>query len=178
MKRFHWQQQSWHRLWHRLRMAFGTLPNRSAWGYAIVCVILYGLLYMPFGLAIGFLKFQPEPNPWQWLNVSLRALVMPGILEELVFRVLLIPHSTEPIPPITRHRWIHFSWVLFMLYHLPPWTPKFFHEFPFLIGAGILGWLCTWSYLQSRSIWTAVFVHWAIVVPWLLVWGGLEKFRG
>ncbi len=174
MKQFRW----YHRVWHRVRMAGFTVPNRSAWIYAIGAVMVYGMLYLPVGLSIGFLQFQPEPNPWQWLNVSLGALVMPGFVEEFIFRVVLIPHSTEPMPPITRHRWIQFSWVMFMLYHLPPWTPTFFHEVPFLIGAGLLGWLCTLSYLQSRSIWTAVFVHWAIVVQWLLLWGGLAKFRG
>jgi uncharacterized protein len=168
----------WHRLKHRFRCSVSRVPSRSAWQFAIVTLMLYGVLCIPFGVAIGFLKFQPEPNPWQWLNVPLSALVMPGILEELVFRVFLLPHPTEPLPPITRKRWICVSWVLFMLYHLPPWTPKFFHELPFLIGAGLLGVICTLCALQSRSMWTAVWVHWAIVVQWLLIWGGLERFQG
>jgi predicted Abi (CAAX) family protease len=31
--------------------------------------------------------------------------------------------------------------------------------------------------LQSRCIWMPMLIHWAIVVNWLLIWGGLEKIR-
>ena len=138
---------------------------------------MYDIMFLPFGVSVGFLKFQPELNLGQWLNVAIGSLLMPGVSEELMFRTLLIPHPTEPMPPLVRQQWIVGSWVLFMLFHLRPGTPGFFHEMPFLLGAGLLGILCTLSYLQSRSLWTAVFIHWAIVVQWVLVWGGLEKFR-
>ena len=168
----------WHsRILYRLRASTRSMPSRTSWVWAIVALGGYGVMYMPFGVSVGFLKFQPEPNPGQWLNVGFGSLLMPGLSEELMFRVLLIPHPTEPMRPLVRQRWIFGSWVLFIFAHLAPWTPGFFHEMPFLLGAGLLGILCTLSYLQSRSMWTAVFIHWAVVVQWLLLWGGLEKFR-
>jgi uncharacterized protein len=169
---------SWfRRLKYRLYAGFVTRPKRKDLGFAIVCLLLYGLIYLPIGLSLGFLHWQPEPKAWQWFNVMLVALIMPGFNEELVYRVLLIPHPTEPIGPISRQKLIFLSWILFLLAHLPPWSPAFFHQPPFLIGAGLLGILCTLSYLQSRSIWMPMFIHWTIVVNWLLVWGGLEKFN-
>ena len=168
----------WHdRVIYRLRAATRSVPSQKSWIWAIVGLCVYGVMYVPFGVSVGFLKFQPEHNPVQWLNVAFGSLLMPGLSEELMFRTMLIPHPTEPMPPIDRQRWIVGSWVLFILAHLLPWTPGFFHEMPFLLGAGLLGVLCTFAYLQSRSIWTAVFIHWIIVVQWLLVWGGLDKLR-
>jgi predicted Abi (CAAX) family protease len=158
---------SWfRRLNYRLYAGLVTRPQRKDLGFAIGCLILYSGIYLPFGLSLGFLHWQPEPNPWQWFNVMLAALVMPGLNEELIFRVLLIPHPTEPIGPISRQRLIFLSWILFLLAHLAPWSPAFFHQLPFLIGAGLL----------SRSIWMPLLIHWTIVVNWLLLWGGLEKF--
>jgi uncharacterized protein len=169
---------SWfHRLKYRLYAGFVTRPQRKDLVFAIVCLVLYGVLYLPIGLSVGFLQWHPNPNPWQWLNVMLAALIMPGLNEELVYRVILIPHPTEPIGPISRQRLIGLSWILFLLAHLSPWSPAFFHQPPFLIGAGLLGILCTLSYLQSRSIWMPILIHWTIVVNWLLVWGGLDKFQ-
>ncbi|NJL41446.1 MAG: CPBP family intramembrane metalloprotease [Leptolyngbyaceae cyanobacterium SM1_4_3] len=46
-----------------------------------------------------------------------------------------------------------------------------------LIGAALIGTVCTVSYLRSGSIWLPVVLHWLIVVAWLLVFGGLEKFQ-
>ncbi len=173
MNHFRWPD----RVLYRLRVATRSIPSRTSWAWTIVALGVYGVMYMPFAVSVGFLKFQPELNPWQWLNVAVGSILMPGLSEELIFRVFLIPHPTEPMRPLVRQQWIVGSWVLFMLFHLLPGTPGFFHEMPFLLGAGLLGMLCTLSYLQSRSLWTAVFIHWAIVVQWLLVWGGLEKFR-
>lgn len=152
------------------------MPDRTAWQVVGVILVSYALLFLPIGLQVGFLRWQPVSNPGVCLGVGLSALVMPGIAEELVFRLLLVPHPTEPMPPLTRRFLIVGSWVLFVLYHVHPWAPLFFRQFPFLLGSGLLGMGCTLAYLQSRSIWTAVFFHWLIVVLWLLLLGGLEKF--
>ncbi len=169
---------SWfHRLKHRLYAGFSAWPQRKDLRFAIVCLTLYSAIYLPIGLTLGFLHWQPEPNLWKWFNVMIAAFIMPGLNEELLFRVILIPHPTEPIGPISRQRLIFFSWILFLLAHLLPWSPDFFHQPPFLIGAGLLGIICTLSYLQSRSVWMPILIHWTIVVNWLLLWGGLERFK-
>ena len=163
------------RLKYRLWAGFVTKPKRKNWIFAIVLLAVYAVVFLPIGLSTGLLHWQPVLNPWVWGSVSIVSLIMPGFNEELIFRVLLIPHPTEPIGPITRQKTIVLSWILFLLLHLTPWTPAFFHQPPFLMGAGLLGIVCTLSYLQSRCIWMPMLIHWAIVVNWLLIWGGLEK---
>lgn len=137
---------------------------------------IYGLVYLPIGLLSGFLRFDPQLSPWTIVQVMVAALFMPGLNEELMFRVLPIPHPTESVPANTRWYWIGISWLSFVLYHLLPWTPAFFRDFVFLLGAGLVGVVCTIAYLKTGSLWIPVFIHWQIVVVWLLLLGGLAHF--
>jgi uncharacterized protein len=168
----------WHdRLGYRIKTAIVTIPRSKDWRYALILLGLFGVIYLPIGFATGFLTIAPRLNPGLVVTIMGSALLMPGISEEFVFRVLLMPHRTEPMRPLMRRFWMVLSWVLFLLYHLPTWTPAFFKMPVFLIGAGLVGIVCTLSYRQSRSIWTAVFIHWTIVVVWLLLLGGLARFE-
>jgi len=156
-------------IFFHLRRSLLIIPVKKDWVEAIALLILYAVIYLPIGFSLNFLTFQPEQS-WQTiLSVTVRAFFMPGLLEELVFRGLLIPLAAKP-------RTIAFSWLLFVLYHLHPFVPAFFRTPAFLIGAGLLGIVCTISYLRSRSLWGAIVIHWSIVVVWLLVFGGLVKF--
>lgn len=165
------------RLRHRLTAAFLTVPTARSWRLLLGLLVTYSIAYLPIAFTVGFLKWQPQLHPFMIVRVSLQALFMPGLFEELLFRVLLIPHPTEPLRPCIRRLAIGLSWLLFVPYHLLPWTPAFFREPVFLLGAGLLGLVCTVTYLHSRSIWTPMILHWAIVTPWLLLFGGLEKFQ-
>jgi uncharacterized protein len=168
----------WHdRLGYRIKTAIVTIPQAKDWRYAVILLGLFGVIYLPIGFATGFLTIAPRLNPGLVVTIMGSALLMPGISEEFVFRMLLVPHRTEPMRPLMRRFWMILSWVLFVLYHLLPWTPAFFKTPVFLIGAGLVGIVCTLSYRQSRSIWTAVFIHWTIVVVWLLLLGGLARFE-
>jgi predicted Abi (CAAX) family protease len=164
------------RLRYRFKTALRTWPRRRAWQFALFLLLVYGLVYLPIGLSLSFLSWSPRLEFWTVLGVSIGSLLMPGLIEELIFRALLVPHPTEPLPPITRRLWIGASLILFFGYHLNPWAPRFFGQPVFLLGMGLLGLACTVSYLQSRSVWTAVLIHWFIVVSWLLLFGGLAKF--
>lgn len=162
----------------RIKSAVLTIPTARDWRDCLILLALYGVIYLPIGFSLGLLRFAPQTSWLTIIGVGLSAFVMPGLTEELVFRVLLIPHPKESCPTRTRQLWIGLSWVLFLLYHLHPFVPAFFRTPAFLTGAGLLGLLCTISYLRSGSFWTPVFLHWAIVITWLLVFGGLEQFRG
>jgi uncharacterized protein len=166
------------RLRYRLKTALLTRPRGRAWQVALGLLLIYGLVYLPIGLTTHFLSWSPRLEFWTLLGVSIGSLAMPGFTEELIFRGLLVPHPTEPIPPLTRRLWIGASWGLFLVYHLNPWAPRLFWQPLFLLGMGLLGMACTVSYLQSRSVWTAVLIHWIIVVSWLLLFGGLARFQG
>jgi uncharacterized protein len=172
MRRLRWHD----RLAYRFRAGFGKTPTQWDCRYALVLLGLFGLLYLPVGWHTGFLYWAPQTNWGTVIGVMAGALLMPGLNEEILFRLILLPHPTEPIKPDSRKVWTIGSWVLFLLYHVPPWTPAFFKTPIFLLGAGLVGIVCTFAYLQSRSLWTAVFIHWTIVVIWLLLLGGLARF--
>jgi predicted Abi (CAAX) family protease len=162
----------------RIRIAFITLPRRKDWLYTLGLLIAFVIVYLPIGFSLGFLAIDPRLDFWTIVGVLPGTLLMPGINEELIFRSLLIPHPTEAVPRQKQREFVALSWVLFLLYHIHPWTPPFFKTPAFLIGAALIGVVCTISYLRSRSIWTAIVLHWLIVVGWLLIFGGLRKFQG
>jgi uncharacterized protein len=165
------------KIFSRISSAFRTIPKRQDWVDVIALLTLFALIYLPIGFSLGFLQVEFQSS-WQiLLGVSVSAFFMPGLNEEFLFRALLIPHPTEAISLKKRWLFIGFSWVLFLLYHVHPWTPLFFRTPAFLIGAGLLGIVCTVSYLRSGSIWLPIFMHWLIVVIWLLGFGGLAKFQ-
>ena len=166
------------RLLARIQAALFTLPKRRDWLFTLGMVVLFALVYLPIGFGTGFVQIKPQTAWGTIAAVIFRAFWMPGLSEEFLFRVLPIPHPTEQMRRSRLLFWVVLSWVCFLLYHLLPWTPLFFREPAFLIGAGLLGIACTVSYLQSGSFWTAVGIHWAIVVGWLLLGGGLERFQG
>ncbi|MDX2240164.1 MAG: CPBP family glutamic-type intramembrane protease [Leptolyngbyaceae cyanobacterium bins.302] len=166
-----------YRLVQRLILAGRTLPSQKDWLIAIAILILFALIYLPIGFSLGFLQVQPKFTWHIVLSVIMATFFMPGLVEEGIFRVLLIPHPTESVS--AKNLWISvgISWILFMGYHIHPFTPAFFKESAFLIGAGLLGVGCTIAYLQSGSLWTPVVIHWLSVVAWLILLGGLEKFE-
>jgi predicted Abi (CAAX) family protease len=155
-----------------------SLPKQQDWGWAIVLLTIYGLVYLPIGLLSGFLKFDPQLSAWTIVQVMIAAFFMPGLNEELMFRVLPIPHPQESVSVNTRWLGVGISWISFLLYHLLPWTPLFFRDRIFLLGAGLVGIICTIAYLKTGSLWIPVFIHWQIVVVWLLLLGGLARFSG
>jgi predicted Abi (CAAX) family protease len=161
----------------RFMLATRTVPTCRDWVIAIALLLGYGLIYLPIGFGSGFLKLSVQMNWGMIVMVLLRALLTPALFEELVFRVLLIPHKTEILSTPIRWWLTVFSWIAFIVYHpLNPLGEAFFSEPIFLTGAGLLGTICTVSYLQCGSYWLPVFMHWLLVVIWLLVLGGLEKF--
>lgn len=164
----------------RLKKAFFTIPRRQDGLWVLFLLALYTLIYVPIAVASGFLRWDVQSDWGTWLGVMLRALLMPGLNEELLFRVLPLPHPSETVSSRDRWLWIALSLIAFVLYHplnINFGAPNFFSDPIFLLGAALLGMVCTIVYLKSGSIWTAVFCHWAIVVIWLLMFGGLAKFR-
>ncbi|MBD2035549.1 CPBP family intramembrane metalloprotease [Leptolyngbya sp. FACHB-321] len=163
-------------LFRRITCAFVTVPCAKDWVQAVELIVIFAVLYLPIGFTLGFLKIEIQSS-WQTiLSVITGTFFMPALLEELGFRVVLLPHPTE-FP--TSKQWIFslLSWFGFMAYHLHPFTPLFFREPAFLIGAGLIGIVCTISYLENGSIWVPVTIHWLIVAAWLLLFGGLARFH-
>lgn len=167
-------------LLYRVQMAVSTIPEGKAGAIALLLLCCYAVVALPIGFQSGFLQGH-RCDDHIIPKVLFTALWTPAITEELLFRVLLFPHPSESANLGIQLLWGILSLILFILYHplnaltfYPAGLRTFFHPV-FLTLAALLGLICTLSYAQSGSLWPPVFIHWVIVVLWLLVFGGYQR---
>lgn len=172
----------WVGITHRLIAAFSTIPDIQAWAYAAALLLVYALISLPIGFRWGFVQAEVlKDSPSLVAGITAWSFLMPGISEELFFRVLLLPHPTEKAS--LGSLWLSgcISLFVFLVYHplnvFAVGHDKTFREPVFLLLAALLGVVCTISYWQSGSIWPPVVIHWLIVVVWLLLLGGYKKLH-
>ncbi|HHP7232187.1 MAG TPA: type II CAAX prenyl endopeptidase Rce1 family protein [Xenococcaceae cyanobacterium] len=167
----------------RLIKAISTLPDQKALIYCLVLLIIYAVIVLSLGFKQKFIELEIVTNWQKILKISLTSLVAPAILEELFFRGLIVPHPSEKANLITLSGCIILSLLLFGIYHplnaywFFPVARQTFYNPLFLFFALLLGIICTISYLQSGSLWTAIIMHWLIVIIWLLVLGGIKQLH-
>ncbi len=106
------------------------------------------------------------------------AAVHPALVEELLFRALLLPHPLEGEPLPALLAWSAGSVGAFVLYHplaARLWYPpgrRLFRDRRFLLQCTLLGLACVVAYQATGSLWAAVLVHWLAVLIWLEPLGG------
>ncbi|WP_036483327.1 type II CAAX prenyl endopeptidase Rce1 family protein [Myxosarcina sp. GI1] len=168
-------------LQHRVVTAILRLPNLQAIEHLIMAIFIYALLALVTGFKTKFLTFAVEQN---WISISrvtFTALLAPAISEEILFRVLLLPHPEENHGVNYVLIWVLISLLTFVIYHpvngftLYTAGAKTFTNPIFLLLATGLGISCIYLYLDSGSLWTPVVFHWLIVVVWLLCLGGSTR---
>lgn len=162
-------------------------PLGAPLAYALLVLLVYGALALALGLASGFLR---TPRPWgglrraDWPGLLGRAaglLVLPALVEELIFRGLLLPHPLEGMPLAAMAAWGALSVGLFVLYHplaARLWYPegRAVSDDPrFLLQCTLLGAACGLVYGLTGSLWSAVGLHWLAVVVWLECLGGRQR---
>jgi predicted Abi (CAAX) family protease len=169
-------------LLRRLTDAISMPLTPRKWLITLGTLLAYGAIALPLGWRSGFLRWQPVPGNGKQLLCSLaKLMVMPALVEEMVFRVVLLPHPLEGATLVSWLGWGGVSLVLFVLYHpfsartyYPAGNPTFF-EPVFWLLSGLLGIACMLVYGGTGSLWTAVGVHWVVVVVWLWVLGGHQR---
>ncbi|WP_368736767.1 CPBP family glutamic-type intramembrane protease [Nostoc sp. CHAB 5715] len=130
------------------------------------------------------MKLHILEKSWQEIvKIIVFSFFIPGLSEEIVFRVLFLPHPTENPSLKTQIIWMIITSVAFIIYH-PfqglTWNPggrEVFINPNFLILAALLGVICTIAYLISGSIWLSVIIHWLAVVIWIVLLDGFAKFN-
>lgn len=170
---------------HRLTAAVLTIPDVEAWLQAAFLLLIFTAIALPVGFQFGFIQVEILQASWKTnLNIIATSLLMPAITEELFFRALLLPQTTENVSVSGLGFWVGISLTMFIAYHplnalsfFPRGLATFF-DLVFLILAALLGIVCTIAYLQSGSLWTAVAIHWITVSVWLLCLGGYKKLYG
>ncbi|MDZ8030913.1 type II CAAX prenyl endopeptidase Rce1 family protein [Nostoc sp. DedSLP04] len=159
-----------------------VVPRFKDWLVIVVLLIIYSILALPYGCKFGFLQI--ELWSANWTNkclLILRCLFLPAIVEELFFRVFLLPHPSKITSWFQWSLWAIVSLLLFILYH-PLNTKTFFKagittffDRVFLVLAAFLGIICTVAYTLTGSLFAIVLIHWIVVVVWLIVFGGIRK---
>ncbi|BAZ43618.1 abortive infection protein [Chondrocystis sp. NIES-4102] len=158
-----------------------TLPTLTNWLEGFFFLLIYAAIVLPIGFITEFIHCSWQRSPKLIIKIILTSLFTPAILEEIFFRVILLPSPIVETTANTLYCWIIVSLVLFIIYHplnaltFFPAGRKTFFQPVFLFSAGLLGFINSISYLTSGSIWQAIFIHWIIVIIWLIFLGGYEK---
>lgn len=151
------------------------------WYLSLGLLLIYGLIVLSIGFKLDFLTWKlVDISPKKCFTI-LQLFFLPAFIEELVFRVLLLPHPFEGVSGIEWLFWVTLSLSLFIAYHplnallFYPQGRNLFRKPIFLVFAGLLGIVCAISYAITASLWPPVFIHWLIVVIWLFFLGGEQK---
>ena len=163
-----------------LQKAIATMPNYYSARHSVILISVYILFILILGFATQFLNWKPQPVATV-VRVTMASLFAPAILEELFFRVLLLPYPSD----VSFKSYLlrsALSLFLFIIYHpLNALTffpqGRIFLDRVFLVLAASLGIVCTITYWQTGSIWLPVLIHWVTVVVWLSYFGGLNKLN-
>jgi predicted Abi (CAAX) family protease len=161
-----------------------TFPKSMGWLSTLGLLLAYGVIALGFGWKTGFLRFdnQFKDSPkgyglYEILFVG-KLFFLPALFEEVLFRLLLIPHPIETAVFINIVKWSIISLGAFIVYHplnaltLYSAGKPTFWDWRFLTLAGLLGAVCSIAYYNTGSIWPPVLIHWIVVVSWIKLFGG------
>eukprot|EP00879_Flechtneria_rotunda_P005014 GHRR01005290.1.p1 GENE.GHRR01005290.1~~GHRR01005290.1.p1 ORF type:complete len:176 (+),score=28.40 GHRR01005290.1:139-666(+) len=165
----------------RVVAAYNTVPptlDPRAW----VCIATFTAIIIPLGVLTGILQLKVEKRPAKWLEVLFVVFCSRGLLEEVVFRVVALPHQAVdgPISPGGFALRAAASTLLFVLAHLlipGERAKKTFRNPGFLVMCGVFGAMCSAVYYLTGSLFVIWLVHGLPVAIWLLLLGGAEKVQ-
>jgi predicted Abi (CAAX) family protease len=162
-----------------LRDAIVTIPDGRSWRACALVYLVFLTCAAPIGLLSGLLKpGVPRLSAMELIAAAVSLLARPALVEEIVFRGLLLPRDPRAIP---RGRVIAVAAAALVVYVAAhpvnalltwPASLRVFGDPVYLGLTTLLGIACTVAYWISRSIWPPVVMHWATVVVWLWLLGG------
>ena len=165
--------------WRDLRDALTTIPDWRTWR---TCAFVYGLFLVcsaPIGLLSGLLRPSlPQFSPAGMIGAGLLIFVRPALVEEIVFRGLLLPRRHDSMGRGRLFLVAGVALVVFVVSHplnallFRPGALRVFENPAYLVLTTLLGLACTATYLISRSIWPPVALHWLTVAVWIWLLGG------
>jgi len=162
-----------------VREALTTIPDTRSWFACTLVFVAFVACAGPIGVASGLLHpMAPRVSIDAVFSTAAIVFIQPALLEEVVFRGLLLPRNTRAIP---RARLVTAAVVSLALYVVSHplnamlFRPDALHVFAnpvYLLLATLLGIACTAAYFISHSLWPAVVIHWLTVLTWLWFLGG------
>jgi uncharacterized protein len=160
-----------------LRRALTTLPDRRGWLESALWGLLFALVVAPVAMAGGLITLHPAGGAAS-LRTVLLPFLMPALLEEGLFRGLLLPHpATAGVTRVRRAGWWTGSLLAYVAAHplaAGLWRPGargVFDAPGFLIAAALLGVTATALYQRTGSLWPGVLLHGVVVTTWLNLGG-------
>jgi predicted Abi (CAAX) family protease len=166
----------------RLRLAGGRFPSLGGWLEVTLLALAFSVVALPLARSAELIGTSWRLPPSELLPLALRVLLVPALLEEVVFRVLPNPHASETVGPASLWWSAIASLAVYLLVH--PLAALFsvairpvFLDPAFLALVVLLGTVCLIAYRRTGSLWSAVFLHWLIVVGWLGLGGQGPLFR-
>ena len=138
-------------------------------------LVLFIALAVPIALQAGLIVLSSQPGREVPGLMPLRVLLLPALVEEILFRVLPNPHPQEDAGRVGVLMSAGLSLAAYVLLHPladlldSGQTP--FMEPAFLLLAALLGTACLLLYRRSGSLWPPVALHWLVVVGWLTFGG-------
>lgn len=160
-----------------LATGLGSWPDARASAEVAVLAAAFLPLALALGVAGGLLGPPPAAHVAAWRTMALPFLA-PGLLEEGVFRGLLLPHPRRSGLGVRRRaRWWVGSLALYVAAHplaaalARPAARGVFDSPAFLLEAALLGVAATALYERSGSLWPGVLLHGAVVAAWLNLGG-------
>jgi predicted Abi (CAAX) family protease len=141
------------------------------WLETLALFTLFAIIAVPVAYSSSF--FTVRISWTVWLPIVITTFFIPALLEEFIWRVLLVPK------PQTKYFWLFgiLSLTLYVFSHLlgawlfRPTARDIFYSPAFLLLAVLLGFTCLMAYARTKSLWACVVIHWLTVAIWLLFGG-------
>lgn len=154
--------------------ALNVWPVAGRWKAALGVALPAAAIIALSGVLAGWLRFEPMADLQSALIAAVILFFVPALIEELVFRGLLLSWFAT-----VSQRWGNWLSIgLFVLWHpvqalifAPPWSAIFLQP-SFLFATFILGIVLTHIRIVSQSLWPVIMIHWLLVVVWKLLFGG------
>lgn len=159
-----------------------TIPSWGDWLTTLGILIGFGAIALGIGFSQGILQWHPWAAPWyRQVGAALRLAIVPALVQEYIFRVLLIPYPKSWIPV-----WYWWAWGLLSVVLFVGWQwvhAKYLQRSrlalianpPCLLLTTLLGLACTLTYWLTGSLWTITLIHWVFVAAWWLLLGGKQQ---
>jgi predicted Abi (CAAX) family protease len=162
-----------------------ALPKSQDWLVVGLTLLISGAIALPLGFYSGFfqlssqirghsenLSFVSYKGLSSSLSIAFKTFITPVLSQELLFRVLLLPHPMEVVSWMRWILWAGFILLLFLIYHLL--NPKKFLQAGYptsllpisLTLTTLLGIACTVAYALTGSFWAIASIHWIVVLTW------------
>ena len=160
-----------------LKTSPGNTNAVSLWLIAVYSLIATVIGFSANLFSPGIVKVE---TPFLFI-LPITLFLFPSFLEESFFRGILIPNDVKSRNARQQFFYISLSTSLFILWHplnaltINRRAIDLFLNPYFLTITGLLGLTCSLTYIQSRSLWVPVFIHWTTVFVWVIFLGGRNR---